>query len=167
MATAIQKILLITILLGSHQFSVASNTTLQVCGRGALSVAQKHIGTAIYYAENCQQSWQTQSIAIDFNYQHAIPEWAFKRAAGYFLQRNIQQQTLLDIFNQVTALYRPVKPGDHYRLRYEIQNKTLTLSLNQRMLGSIQHPEAQKYFSIWFGAQPFNVKLKQQLLDLN
>ncbi|MGM7386868.1 hypothetical protein ACOI3B_12200, partial [Acinetobacter baumannii] len=41
----------------------------------------------------------------------------------------------------------------------------LELKLNQKLLGSLNNPNANQYFKIWFGSEPFNAKLKQQLLN--
>lgn len=69
------------------------------------------------------------------------------------------------VLNQITELYKPVKKGDLYSLNYNQLNKTLSLSLNQKPLGSITDQQANQYFKIWFGSSPFNAKLKQQLLN--
>lgn len=67
--------------------------------------------------------------------------------------------------HQVTALYHSVQKGDVYQLSYIHSNQTLTLSLNNRVLGKIKDPQIQQYFVIWLGKAPFSAKLKQQLLN--
>jgi hypothetical protein len=41
----------------------------------------------------------------------------------------------------------------------------MTLLLNQKVLGKVSDTQINQYFNIWFGATPFNAKLKQQLLN--
>jgi len=120
---------------------------------------------ASYFAQNCSQSWEKQNIQMDFSYTQNIPEWAFKRAATYLLKRNIKDQKMHAVFNPITDLYRPVNSGDLYQLKYSHATHTLSLYLNQKLLGQLQNPLAQQYFNIWLGPQPFSAKLKQQLLN--
>lgn len=166
MGTAIQKITLsLSVLMTCAISPLASANKLLKCSTGELLVGQKQVGTANYYAENCAQFWQGQSMQMDFAYSQNIPEWAFKRAATHFLKKNINGYNESSALHQVTALYRPVKQGDLYRLSYVHSSKTLILSLNQRVLGRIQDAQAQQYFNIWLGNVPFSAKLKQQLLN--
>ncbi len=166
MGTAFQKIGLNTGLLILCSFSSwAHAQNMNQCGRGPLLVAQKQVGVARYYAQNCTKPWQGQNMQIDFSYTQNIPEWAFKRAATHFLKRNERESKHLIVLDRITQLYKPVKPGDLYRLSYQAETQTLTLMLNQQVLGNLQHPLAQQYFNIWLGSQPFSAKLKQQLLN--
>lgn len=166
MGHAIQKIALsFSVLMVSSISTLVSANPLVKCSTGQLMVGQKQVGTANYYAENCAKPWQGQSMQMDFAYSQDIPEWAFKRAATHFLKKNIANYNDNSTLNQVTALYRPVKKGDLYRLNYLQSSKTLTLSLNQQVLGRIKDHQAQQYFTIWLGNAPFSAKLKQQLLD--
>lgn len=166
MGITFQKLAISTalLILGSIT-SWAQAQTLNKCGHGPLMVGQKQVGVASYYAQNCAQRWQDQNIQMDFSYTQNIPEWAFKRAATHLLKRNVKDSQIVTIFNPITDLYRPVKAGDLYRLKYIHATQTLSLSLNQQILGQLQHPLAQQYFNIWLGPQPFNAKLKQQLLN--
>ena len=166
MGTAIQKVVLSTGLLMLCSFSSWSHAqNMNQCGRGPLLVAQKQVGVARYYAQNCTKPWQDQNIQMDFSYSQNIPEWAFKRAATYLLKRNVKDPNIRAIFNPITELYRPVRSGDLYRLKYSHATQTLSLSLNRQNLGQLRHPLAQQYFNIWLGPQPFSAKLKQQLLN--
>ncbi len=165
MATALQKITLsISVLMACavSMPSFAKNAT--ICGTGELLVSKKSVGMATYFAENCSLPWQGQNIQMEFRYTENIPEWAFKRASKYFLNKNIKNLKDDSALNPVTALYRPVKKGDVYRLAYQHSNQTITLSLNHRVLGKVQDPKIQQYFTIWLGDSPFSAKLKQQLL---
>ncbi|MGE4317151.1 chalcone isomerase family protein [Acinetobacter sp.] len=166
MATAFQKIAVSTALLLGCSFSPwAQAQSLNECGNGPLMVGQKQVGMASYFAQNCSQSWQEQTIQMDFAYTQNIPEWAFKRAATHLLKRNVKDPNIQAVFNPISDLYRPVRSGDLYRLKYSHATKTLSLSLNRKNLGQLQHPLAQQYFNIWLGPQPFSAKLKQQLLN--
>jgi len=166
MATAFQKIAISTTLLMGCSFSPwAQAQSLNQCGNGLLMVGQKQVGMASYFAQNCSQSWKEQTIQMDFSYTQNIPEWAFKRAATHLLKRNVKDPNIQAIFNPISDLYRPVRSGDLYRLKYSYATQTLSLSLNRKNLGQLQHPLAQQYFNIWLGPQPFSAKLKQQLLN--
>lgn len=166
MGTAFQKVGISTALLIACGFSPwVRAQSLNACGQGPLMVGQKQVGVASYFAQNCNQPWQGQNMQMDFTYTQNIPEWAFKRAARHLLQRNIKDQKIQAVFNPITDLYRPVRSGDLYRLKYNHATQTLSLSLNQQNLGQLQHPLAQQYFNIWLGPQPFSAKLKQQLLN--
>lgn len=166
MATAFQKIAISTALVMGCSFCPwAQAQSLNQCGNGPLMVGQKQVGMASYFAQNCSQSWQEQTIQMDFAYTENIPEWAFKRAATHLLKRNVKDPNIQAIFKPISDLYRPVRSGDLYRLKYTHATKTLSLSLNRKNLGQLQHPLAQQYFNIWLGPQPFSAKLKQQLLN--
>ena len=164
MGTAFQKVAITTVLMLGSFGSWAHAQTLNKCGIGPLMVGQKQVGVASYFAQNCNQPWQGQNMQMDFTYTQNIPEWAFKRAARHLLHRNIKDQKIQAVFNPITDLYRPVRSGDLYHLKYNHATQTLSLSLNQQNLGQLQHPLAQQYFNIWLGPQPFSVKLKQQLI---
>lgn len=165
MGTAFQKVAITTVLVLGSFGSWAHAQTLNKCGIGPLMVGQKQVGVASYFAQNCSQSWEKQNIQMDFSYTQNIPEWAFKRAATHLLKRNIKDAKIHALFNPITDLYRPVRSGDLYRLKYNHATQTLSLSLNQQGLGQLKHPLAQQYFNIWLGPQPFSDKLKQQLLN--
>ncbi len=142
-----------------------AHANIQICKTAPLLVTSKNVGLVSYYAENCHQNWENQNIRLDFAYSQNIPEWAFKRAATHFLKKNVANFSNNSALNQITELYKPVKKGDLYSLNYNQLNKTLSLSLNQKPLGSITDQQANQYFKIWFGSSPFNAKLKQQLLN--
>ena len=164
MGTAFQKVAITTVLMLGSFGSWAHAQSLNKCGNGPLMVGQKQVGMASYFAQNCSQSWEKQNIQMDFSYTQNIPEWAFKRAATYLLKRNIKDQKMHAVFNPITDLYRPVKSGDLYQLKYIHATHTLSLYLNQKLQGQLQNPQAQQYFNIWLGPQPFSAKLKQQLI---
>ncbi|MFP0969591.1 chalcone isomerase family protein [Acinetobacter baumannii] len=164
MGTAFQKVAITTVLMLGSFGSWAHAQSLNKCGNGPLMVGQKQVGMASYFAQNCSQSWEKQNIQMDFSYTQNIPEWAFKRAATYLLKRNIKDQKMHAVFNPITDLYRPVNSGDLYQLKYSHATHTLSLYLNQKLLGQLQNPLAQQYFNIWLGPQPFSAKLKQQLI---
>lgn len=166
MGTTIQKITLISSILMSSAMSTPSFAKAEIqCGNGELLVGKKFVGTAIYAAEDCNKPWLGQNIQMEFNYTENIPGWAFKRAATYFLKKNINNMKDHAALHQVTALYHSVQKGDVYQLSYIHSNQTLTLSLNNRVLGKIKDPQIQQYFVIWLGKAPFSAKLKQQLLN--
>lgn len=143
----------------------AGAATLKKCNTAPLIVTTKNVGQVSYFAENCEKAWDTQSIQLDFAYSYDIPEWAFKRAATHFLKKNVAGYSPNMALNQITQWYKPVKKGDLYRLNYQHTAQKMTLLLNQKLLGQVSDPQINQYFNIWFGVTPFNVKLKQQLLN--
>lgn len=164
MDIAIQKsriLILLGILIASH----ANAAELKKCSSASLMVTSQKVGNVSYFAEDCLKSWQNQSIKMDFSYNRDIPEWAFKRAATHYLKKNISGFDAKSPLNHINELYRPIKSGDLYSLSYHHENQKLELKLNQNLLGSIINPNANQYFKIWFGTEPFNAKLKQQLLN--
>lgn len=167
MGINIQKITVMIISVASLSISISNvqAATFKQCGNGAILVGTKQIGQASYFAESCKQTWENQSIQMNFLYNQNIPEWAFKRAATHFLKKNIPDFKETSALNQITQLYKPVKNGDLYTLSYAHSSRILTLSMNGKILGHIQNDQANQYFKIWLGSAPFNAKLKQQLLD--
>ena len=164
MDIAIQKsriLILLGILIASH----ANAAELKKCSSAPLMVTSQKVGNVSYFSEDCLKSWQNQSIKMDFSYNRDIPEWAFKRAATHYLKKNISGFDAKSPLNHINELYRPIKSGDLYSLSYHHENQKLELKLNQNLLGSIINPNANQYFKIWFGTEPFNAKLKQQLLN--
>ena len=143
--------------------SSAFANTLDLCSEADLMVGTKVVGKARYAAQNCQASWQNQSIEMQFHYTEKIPGWAFKRAAHHFLSKNLKGD--IGFFDPISNAYQSIQSGDRYALFYRHNSQTLSLSLNSQTLSRLQHPKAQQYFNIWLGEQPFSVKLKQQLLN--
>lgn len=167
MVINIQKIILSVVCMTG--LSISTSTThaasIQQCATAALLIGKKQVGQVSYFAESCKKAWDMQSIQMNFSYTQDIPEWAFKRAATHFLKKNIPDFKETSALNQITQLYKPVKNGDLYTLSYVHSSHTLTLLLNQKTLGHLQNDDANQYFKIWLGSQPFNAKLKQQLLN--
>lgn len=164
MDITIQKsrvLMLLGILMASH----ANAAELKKCSSAPLMVTSQKVGNVSYFAEDCLKNWQSQSIKMDFSYNRDIPEWAFKRAATHYLKKNISGFNEKSPLNHINELYKPIKNGDLYSLSYQHDNQKLELKLNQKLIGSINNPNANQYFKIWFGSEPFNAKLKQQLLN--
>ncbi|PPC07946.1 chalcone isomerase family protein [Acinetobacter pittii] len=164
MDIAVQKSRIL-IFLGILIVSQANAAELKKCSSAPLMVTSKKVGNVSYFAENCLKNWQSQSIKMEFSYNRDIPEWAFKRAATHFLKKNVSGFDAKSPLNHINELYRPIKSGDLYSLYYQHENQKLELKLNQKLLGSLNNPNANQYFKIWFGSEPFNAKLKQQLLN--
>lgn len=165
MKTYQKNILILSCSLGFGAIFNPAFANVQLCKTAPLIVTKKNVGSVSYYADDCKKNWETQNIKLDFSYSQNIPEWAFKRAATYFLKKNVPSFTDDSSLNTITELYRPVKKGDLYSLSYAQNSKTLSLSLNQKSLGAITDQQSNQYFKIWFGSSPFNAKLKQQLLN--
>lgn len=165
MAIAFQKIAITLTSIAIACVSALTHAKLQACGEGDLWVSKKNVGKAQYFAEDCKVSWQNQAIEMQFSYTENIPEWAFKRAAHYLLNRNVSQANTVKSLSKITENYQAVKSGDVYRLSYQPQSQALQLYLNGQNVAVLKHPNAVQYFSIWLGEKPFNATLKQQLLN--
>ena len=86
----------------------------------------------------------------------------------HFIEQNYvsadQVNGLQSRIDDLSALYRDVKPGDRYALTY-IPDKGTTLSLNGKSLGSIPGDDfARAVFAIWLGDNPIDQKFRDQLL---
>ena len=166
MGIAIQEsiILLIanSIFVAAHS---AHASTLKKCAEAPLTVSKKNVGKVQYAAEQCEKSWQNQSIELEFSYTENIPAWAFRRAANHFLKKNITSKTERDALMPINRHYSQVKNGDTYRLRYDHTSSSLRLFLNGQQIAHIKNQYANQYFKIWFGSAPFSDTLKRQLLN--
>ncbi len=93
---------------------------------------------------------------MDFSYNRDIPEWAFKRAAAHYLKKNISGFDAKSPLNHINELYRPIKSEIYIVFITNMKIKSWSLKLYQKLLGSINNPNANQYFKIWFGSEPFN-----------
>ncbi len=166
MGIAIQKsiILLIanSIFVAAHS---AHASTFKECAEAPLTVSKKNVGKVQYAAEQCEKSWQNQSIELEFSYTENIPAWAFRRAANHFLKKNIASKNELNELMPINRHYTQVKNGDTYRLHYDHTSTSLRLFLNGQQIAHIKNQNANQYFKIWFGSAPFSDTLKRQLLN--
>lgn len=166
MGIAIQNsiILLIanSIFVAAHS---AHASTFKKCAEAPLTVSKKNVGKVQYTAEQCEKSWQNQSIELEFSYTENIPAWAFRRAANHFLKKNIASKNELNELMPINRHYTQVKNGDTYRLHYDHTSTSLRLFLNGQQIAHIKNQNANQYFKIWFGSAPFSDTLKRQLLN--
>lgn len=104
---------------------------------------------------------------LELHYFWSIDGDDFGEAANEILTENFPEKQLRELrpkIDRLNALYEDVEPGDRYALTY-IPGRGTTLSKNGRDLGRVEGAElASVYFAVWFGSEPMDDSLKNQLL---
>jgi len=102
------------------------------------------------------------------SYFRAIKGEDFAKATRKKIADNVtagQAKRLESRVDLLAEMYRDVQPGDRYALTY-LPGEGTELALNGERLGIIPGDDfARALFSIWLGEEPFDGKLKRQLLD--
>lgn len=127
------------------------------------------IGDAALYLDDCGSS---ERILDDIPKQFSISlkrdasGQRLKRMAEDLLADNLSTELLEQAqFNCVTEAYIDAEKGDQYDVRY-LPEQGLELILNGEILASCPvQTSSPLYFSIWFGEDPFNKKLRDALLN--
>ncbi len=149
---------------------MVKETQLQQCSQGPLTVfGFISVGAAAVYLVTCDQLplfFSNQPKMLRFSYQRAIPGDAFRKAADFFLEKNLGSQYLKwqEQIKQFNTHYQSVDAGDYYDLLF-FPEQGLSLKLNTVELAKISDAElGLAYFKIWLGNEPFSEDLKQALL---
>jgi hypothetical protein len=149
----------------------AMDHRLQLHGTGLLKVMVfiKAYAGALYLPESVPSDRVLQPVPkqLILEYFHPIKGEDFAKATQKKIADNVsadQVNGLQSRIDDLSALYRDVKPGDRYALTY-IPDKGTTLSLNGKSLGSIPGDDfARAVFAIWLGDNPIDQKFRDQLL---
>ena len=148
-------------------------TTIQHCGDVKLRVfgGLITIGKAGLYLQDCAR---TDRIMDNVPQQFSVllgrdaDGERLTRMARDGLEDNLSESTrqqLDDTFRCMTEAYRDAETGRRYDVRY-LPGHGLQLWLDDELLADCPcGPEGAGYFSIWFGNDPFNTKMKQALLQ--
>ena len=144
---------------------------LHLHGAGLLKymVFIKAYAGALYLPESVPSDHVLKPVAkqLVLEYFHPIKGEDFAKATQKKIADNVsadQVNGLQSRIDDLSALYRDVKPGDRYALTY-LPDEGTTLSLNGKSLGSIPGDDfARAVFSIWLGANPIDQKFRDQLL---
>lgn len=182
--TAVRTLLIIfifsassTLTLAKTSFSdeiVTSDQKLSLCSTAKIKAySMIHVGYSALYMENCEnrnQAFLDRNKFVSFHYDRAIPKRAFIKSTLKTLKKNLSTEEMqkwqaeIEDFN---SNYEDVAKGDQYDICY-ITGEGLKLYLNDKLIASNNSDEfASLYFKVWFGEEPFNDSLKNQLLSTN
>jgi hypothetical protein len=107
---------------------------------------------------------------MEFHYFSDMKAEQFAESGEHLLLRNVSTEELKRIsikLNEINAMYRDVKKGDSYSLRY-VPGSGTELALNGEVLGRISgYDFAAVYYRIWLGDNPVDKDLKSKLLNSN
>ena len=162
--------------LPQHEFPATMNsgaTVLQRCSVATVKALKFiKVGYASLYAADCARLMDTfadNEKIISFQYFRSIPGDAFAKAAAHFLQKNLSAEEYARMEQKVQTFnshYQDIQRGDRYDLFYS-PTRGISLALNESPLFAELDAEfAQAYMQIWFGAEPFDHRLKATLLSL-
>ena len=109
------------------------------------------------------------SKCLKLEYDVSLTSENFIEGANTVLGRQYSSEQLNALQQEIEALhsaYQPVQKGDSYRLCYNSDNATTTLTLNDRDLVSITSQEfSSVYFGIWLSPdKPLDKKLQRNLV---
>lgn len=148
-------------------------TTVQRCGEVTLRVfgGLITIGNAGLYLQDCAR---TDRIMDNVPQQFSVhlardaDGGRLTRMAREGLEDNLAEATrqqLTETFRCMTEAYRDAEAGRRYDVRY-LPGHGLQLWLDDELLADCPcGPDGARYFSIWFGNDPFNAKMKEALLQ--
>lgn len=145
---------------------------LKRCAELELRVAGLfHVGTAFLYLEQCASAADiletvpkqfSLELARDFKGEDLI------ESARSTLTRNLgvdSADQLPEALRCLAGAYVDAESGDRYDVVYR-PGDGLGLFLNERLLQSCEDSEdAEKYFMIWFGEDPFHRRMRDRLLE--
>ena len=150
-----------------------SRTTLQRCGDVQLRVFAGliNIGRAGLYLQDCGQHERVMGdVAKQYSVHLARSADGDRltRMAREGLEENHTEATrdrLAATFSCMTGAYRDAEKGRRYDVRY-LPGHGLQLWLDEELLADCPcGPDGARYFSIWFGDEPFNTEMKETLLE--
>jgi hypothetical protein len=156
------------------RFAVGSSE-LQLHGVGLLRYRLLFKGyvAALYLAGSSSKAVTPSSVLADaprrleIEYFWKIPADAFAKITVEWVERNTDPaglQRLRQRIARFNTLYQDVEPGDRYALTY-VPGVGTELALNGRRLGLVEGADfSAAIFSIWFGENPVDESLREQLL---
>lgn len=143
---------------------------MQECTRGdvrALRVIR--VGEARLSLDDCDRNGLPLKppLRLQFSYRRDVPGDAFAEAAETMIKRNADADVFAGLQERIQAFnanYRDIGDGDTYQLDYAPDGRLL-LSLNGEPLAEENGDDfALHYLNIWFGDDPYNARLKRDLL---
>ena len=180
MATSIQAALVTTVATGAEVEGVSFLPSIQTEGGESLElkgvgllryrVLLKGYVAALYLAEAPAEADSVRDDVgrrLEIEYFWKIRAKDFARVTLEGIARNVDDETFASLREPIArfnTFYRDVRPGDRYALTY-LPGAGMELALNGEQLGVIEGEEfASAIFSIWFGDEPVDERLKRQLL---
>jgi hypothetical protein len=150
---------------------VASGARLELQNLALLRyrVVFKAYVAGLYLGEGIEASRVLDDVPkrLEIEYFWPIEAADFARVTTQGIEQNVDRETLARLrprIARLNELYRDVEPSDRYALTY-LPHRGTELSLNGRALGTIEGADfATAVFSIWFGDEPLDGTLKQELL---
>jgi Chalcone isomerase-like len=109
-------------------------------------------------------------MVLELAYFRAINAVDFGTASDRLLRQALSEgayQALAERLQALYSLFRDVKPGDRYALKY-LPGAGTELYLNNTFLGRVVGDDfAKAYFGIWLGEKPLSKDFRDQLLSAN
>ncbi|MCH8545036.1 MAG: chalcone isomerase family protein [Alcanivorax sp.] len=143
---------------------------MQECTRGDVRALRFiRVGEARLSLDDCARNGLPLKppLRLQFSYRRDVPGDAFAEAAETMIKRNADADTFDALQSRIQAFnanYRDIGNGDTYQLDYAPDGRLL-LSLNGEPLAEESGDDfALNYLSIWFGDDPYNDRLKRDLL---
>ncbi|MBZ2188559.1 chalcone isomerase family protein [Alcanivorax sp. JB21] len=143
---------------------------MQACTRGDVRALRFiRVGEARLSLDDCARNALPLKapLRLQFSYRRDVPGDAFAEAAETMIKRNAEPEVFAALQPRIKAFnahYRDIGDGDTYQLDYAPDGRLL-LSLNGEPLATESGDEfALHYLNIWFGNDPYNDRLKRDLL---
>ncbi|SFJ94729.1 chalcone isomerase family protein [Methylophaga sulfidovorans] len=145
-----------------------TSPSLQKCHETAIDVmAFIDVADAALYLFDCNKLPEIRGEKqLSFLYHRAIKGADFVEAAETLLKRNLSVADYKAIeveLKRFNAAYEDVKDGDSYDIR-QTQNGLYLFKNGRQLAHSSSSLLAESYYQIWFGTDPFDTDLKQDLL---
>jgi hypothetical protein len=149
------------------------NSQLELCGAVTLrALGLIKFGYAGLYLDHCDEADALLQGSVAQQYSVLLTRDAegerLRDMAIDSLQDNFDDSALAarrDVFNCMTSAYANTAEGSRIDVRFEPQQGLRMLVDNQVVADCGGSAEAAGYFSIWFGAQPFNETMRDKLLS--
>ena len=143
---------------------------MQACTRGDVRALRFiRVGEARLSLDDCARNGLPLEppLRLQFSYRRDVPGDAFAEAAETMIKRNADPDVFAELQPRIQAFnanYRDIGDGDTYQLDYATDGRLL-LSLNGEPLATERGDDfALHYLNIWFGDDPYNDRLKRDLL---
>ncbi len=145
-----------------------TSTPLEKCHETAIDVMVFiDVADVALYLADCNKLPETSGKKqLSFLYHRTIEGDDFVEAAETLLKRNLSSADYKAIeaeLKRFNAAYEDVESGDSYDIR-QMQNGLYLFKNGRQLAYSSSSLLAESYYQIWFGADPFNKVLKEQLL---
>ena len=125
------------------------------------------VGHAKLFLPNCENMGNNEYM-LSITYNRTFTADEFIKSSNILIELN----NTTDIYKSIKAElddfnknYQAVEKGDEYSISYTYKNG-FNLEKNGTLVSSSNNQElAKAYFKVWFGDEPFNKKMKKNLLS--